>query len=103
MPPVSCVRPRVHTGRKTLPTALGSAPGNHRVGRRAPHQLSYLSAMLSQLTADVEGASFDVSEPAVVTLYIAGSALLLANLRAPEPGVTPSTPKPCDRLDGKVG
>jgi hypothetical protein len=58
----------------------------------ALHQLSYLSAMLFQLTADIEGAAFDVFEPAIVALYLVGSLLLLTNLGTPEPTATPVTP-----------
>jgi hypothetical protein len=57
----------------------------------ALHQLSYVSAMLFQLNADVPGAAFDLYEPAIIALYLAGSVLLLTNLRTSEPTVTAPT------------
>jgi hypothetical protein len=59
----------------------------------ALHQLSYVSAMLFQSAADIPGAAFDVFEPAIVALYLVGSVLLLANLRASEPAAAPEAPR----------
>jgi hypothetical protein len=58
----------------------------------ALHQLSYVSAMLFQLDADIPGAAFDLYEPAIIALYLLGSVLLLANLRTGEPTAAPRTP-----------
>jgi hypothetical protein len=58
----------------------------------ALHQVSYITAMLFQLAADVPGAAFDAFEPVIVALFVAASVLLLANLRTegspqrPDPG-----------------
>jgi hypothetical protein len=61
------------------------------------HQVSYVSAMLFQLAADIPGASFDAIEPIIVVLFAAGSGLLLGNLRtaaadagSDEPGAIPA-------------
>jgi hypothetical protein len=58
----------------------------------ALHQLSYMTAMLFQLSAEVPGAAFDIFEPAIVALFVAASVLLLVNLRADEPTPPPSDP-----------
>jgi hypothetical protein len=64
------------------------------------HQLSYVSAMLYQLSADVPGAAFDLYEPAIIALYLLGSVLLLANLRTLVPTVTAPTQ---ERVPAQVG
>lgn len=57
----------------------------------ALHQLSYMTAMLFQLAAEIPGAAFDIFEPAIVALFVAASILLLVNLRADDPTPRPST------------
>lgn len=55
----------------------------------ALHQVSYMTAMLFQLSAEVPGAAFDVLEPAILALFVAASVLLLVNL---QPGAAPVSP-----------
>jgi hypothetical protein len=58
----------------------------------ALHQVSYMTAMLFQLSAEVPGAAFDVFEPAIVALFVAASVLLLVNLQPASAPVSPADP-----------
>ena len=51
----------------------------------ALHQVSYMTAMLFQLSAEIPGAAFDVFEPPIVALFVIASGLLLGNLRSQRP------------------
>ena len=55
------------------------------------HQVSYIAAMLFQITADIPGAAFDPFEPVIVALFATGGGLLLANLRPTTPQTSTST------------
>jgi hypothetical protein len=58
----------------------------------ALHQVSYVTAMLFQLAADVPGAAFDPVEPAIVALFVAASGLLLVNVRSEQLPAAPDGP-----------
>jgi hypothetical protein len=64
------------------------------------HQISYMTAMLFQLAADVPGAAFDTIEPIIVALFAVASGLLLVNLRPAKPQSAPTRP---DRFPARTG
>jgi hypothetical protein len=56
------------------------------------HQISYIAAMLLQITGGIPGAAFDPFEPFIVILFATGGGLLLANLRTGAPETTAAPP-----------
>lgn len=58
----------------------------------AVHQLSYMAALVFQANAGIEGATaFDAVEPFILTMYVVGVGLLVANARPSSGGSAATT------------